>query len=70
MNLIPAEEADRLQSAHKIARTAMDGSDNKAPDLSPDVPFVVIELWFHELLYFLAWRDTKGRYKQTLLGVL
>lgn len=28
------------------------------------------ELWrFHELLYFLAWRELKVRYKQTLLGV-
>ncbi len=29
------------------------------------------ELWAHrELLYYLAWRDLKVRYKQTLLGVL
>jgi lipopolysaccharide transport system permease protein len=29
------------------------------------------ELWaFRELIYFLAWRDVKVRYKQTLLGVL
>jgi lipopolysaccharide transport system permease protein len=28
------------------------------------------ELWaYRELLYFLAWRDVKVRYKQTLLGV-
>src|SRR4029077_2766588 len=28
------------------------------------------ELWhFRALLYFLAWRDVKVRYKQTLLGV-
>ncbi len=28
------------------------------------------ELWdYKELLYFLAWRDIKLRYKQTLLGV-
>jgi lipopolysaccharide transport system permease protein len=27
------------------------------------------ELWrYHELLYFLAWRDVKVRYKQTVLG--
>ena len=27
------------------------------------------ELWkYHELLYFLAWRDIKVRYKQTVLG--
>lgn len=29
------------------------------------------DLWeYHELLYFLAWRDVKVRYKQTALGVL
>jgi lipopolysaccharide transport system permease protein len=29
----------------------------------------VAELWrFRELLYFLAWRDVKVRYKQTMLG--
>jgi lipopolysaccharide transport system permease protein len=28
------------------------------------------DLWrYHELLFFLAWRDIKVRYKQTLLGV-
>lgn len=29
------------------------------------------ELWeYHELLYFLVWRDIKVRYKQTALGIL
>ncbi len=29
------------------------------------------EIWrFRELLYFLAWRDVKVRYKQAILGVL
>src|SRR5215813_6436481 len=29
------------------------------------------ELWaYRELVYFLAWRDVKVRYKQTVLGVL
>ena len=29
------------------------------------------EIWrFRELLYFLAWRDIKVRYKQTVLGIL
>jgi lipopolysaccharide transport system permease protein len=28
------------------------------------------DLWqFHELLYFLVWRDIKVRYKQTILGI-
>jgi lipopolysaccharide transport system permease protein len=48
----------------------------------PDEPLVVVEpkkswawldlreLWLHrELLYFLAWRDIKVRYKQTALGL-
>jgi lipopolysaccharide transport system permease protein len=31
---------------------------------------VIREIWDHrELLYFLAWRDVKVRYKQTVLGV-
>jgi lipopolysaccharide transport system permease protein len=49
----------------------------------PDRPLLVLrpakgwpslqskDLWAHrELLYFLAWRDLKLRYKQTLLGVV
>jgi lipopolysaccharide transport system permease protein len=52
-----------------------------APSSSPALPHVQIrpskgwvalklgELWeFHELLYFLTWRDIKVRYKQTALG--
>lgn len=31
----------------------------------------LLELWeYRELFYFLAWRDMKVRYKQTVLGVL
>lgn len=34
------------------------------------VPLNIRELWEHrELLYFLAWRDLRVRYKQTLLGI-
>ena len=56
--------------------------DNPAPTPAPARPLVVVEpsksfsalglrdLWaYRELLYFLAWRDLKVRYKQTLLGV-
>jgi lipopolysaccharide transport system permease protein len=33
-------------------------------------PFDLRELWrYRELLYFLAWRDVKVRYKQTVFGV-
>src|SRR5512134_1864064 len=47
---------------------------------SPDLPVLTItggkrgfipvrEIWeFRELLYFLAWRDVKIRYKQTVIG--
>src|SRR5688572_14188273 len=32
---------------------------------------IIRELWdYRELFYFLAWRDAKVRYKQTVLGVL
>lgn len=35
------------------------------------VPLNLSELWaYRELLYFLAWRDIKVRYKQTVLGAL
>src|SRR5947207_13218249 len=34
------------------------------------VPLRLRDVWsYRELLYFLAWRDVKVRYKQTLLGV-
>lgn len=34
------------------------------------VPLNLAELWeYRELLYFLAWRDIKVRYKQTVLGI-
>ncbi len=35
------------------------------------ISFNVRELWhYRELIYFLAWRDIKVRYKQTALGIL
>jgi lipopolysaccharide transport system permease protein len=53
------------------------------PSILPEQPLVTIEpgrgfggawlreLWvYRELLFFLAWRDVKVRYKQTALGVL
>ncbi len=47
-----------------------------SPDLIVDIepssglrPINLRELWtYRELLYFLAWRDVKVRYKQTVLG--
>jgi len=35
------------------------------------VPLNLKDLWhYHELIYFLTWRDLKVRYKQSVLGVL
>ena len=56
--------------------------DNRATPISVESPYKMIikpsrswgplrlkELWqYHELLYFLIWRDIKVRYKQTVLG--
>jgi len=58
-------------------------AENRRPAISlPEKPLVTIKprrLWvalelhsvwtYHELLYFLVWRDVKVRYKQTVLGV-
>ncbi|MFL6334917.1 MAG: ABC transporter permease [Pyrinomonadaceae bacterium] len=83
MNFTPAEKAEALPPAAaqtaNPTETATPGPQG-APPL-PDEPLVVIEprrssfpfnprdLWaYHELLYFLAWRDVKVRYKQTALG--
>jgi lipopolysaccharide transport system permease protein len=65
-------------------RPAVPGQPTAASPLAPaadDAPVTVIEpkrgwlpvdfreLWqYRELLYFLAWRDIKVRYKQTVLG--
>ncbi|HVN59804.1 MAG TPA: ABC transporter permease [Gaiellaceae bacterium] len=42
--------------------------------VKPSRPFFSLDvrelLQYHELLYFLVWRDVKVRYKQTALGVL
>src|SRR6476659_1471707 len=38
--------------------------------VQPSLAFSPRDFWAHrELLYFLAWRDIKVRYKQTVLGV-
>lgn len=47
-------------------------ADERVIRLAPSRGWVSLrlgELWmYHELLYFLIWRDIKVRYKQTLLG--
>ena len=83
MNLTPANKANPLQSTAQIASTTQTAPPNQAPHPLSDRPLVVIEprgswlganlreLWaYHELLYFLTWRDVKVRYKQTVLGAL
>jgi lipopolysaccharide transport system permease protein len=85
LNLTPADKADKLRSAvtTQIIHTNPATSLNQASVLLSDTPLVVIEPQkfrlslnlrelgtYHELLYFLTWRDIKVRYKQTLLGVL
>jgi len=59
----------------------LEGSDEKGVRVASEAPVIVVkptkgwislkldELWqYRELLYFLAWRDIKVRYKQTALG--
>jgi len=63
------------------APTESSPTHDRSLPVTSDVPLVVIEpsrgwvpirlreLWeYRELLYFLAWRDIKVRYKQTVLG--
>ncbi|MDT4952911.1 MAG: lipopolysaccharide transport system permease protein [Acidobacteriota bacterium] len=69
-------------SAGTLGSTTIETATQSASQHNlPEEPLVVIEpsrgvkiglgdLWtYHELLYFLTWRDIKVRYKQTLLGV-
>ena len=78
MSSKPAENADALTPLTTRAEV-----QNDPPDAQTDAHLVIIEpptsrlnirlreLWlYHELLYFLAWRDIKVRYKQTFLGAV
>src|SRR5947209_17610797 len=70
-------------SAGTLGSTAVETTARSAPPHTlPDEPLSIIEpsqswaaldlraVWtYRELLYFLAWRDIKVRYKQTALGV-
>lgn len=82
MNLTPAPKANGRQSAaSETAFTSQDSSTNQVHShlhlpitvIEPNRSYLGVnfrELWhYHELLYFLAWRDIKVRYKQTILGV-
>jgi lipopolysaccharide transport system permease protein len=67
--------------AEPISTAAETPVKQSAPEAMPDLPVKVLvprsgwhmldlnELWrYHELLFFLTWRDVKVRYKQTLFG--
>jgi lipopolysaccharide transport system permease protein len=51
---------------------ALEASPRRIVRIHPSTSWVSLrlnELWeYHELLYFLVWRDIKVRYKQTVLG--
>jgi lipopolysaccharide transport system permease protein len=85
MRLTPTERADapRPTPPAQLAEAAESAPPPRTTAEQSAKPLVVIEpraaqfginlrdLWaYHELLYFLTWRDVKVRYKQTLLGVL
>ena len=70
---VEAPHEERLPASEDAAKPAADPTD--------DLPLTIIErrpswqivdlreLWrYHELLFFLTWRDVKVRYKQTVLG--
>lgn len=84
MGLSTKEDASALKTA--TTQPAINADPGSPPHFTqplPDEPVVVIEprrswgglglrdLWaYRELLFFLAWRDLKVRYKQTVLGVV
>lgn len=84
MGLSTKEDASALRTATTHPAVKADPeSPPPSTQLLPDEPVVVIEpsrswggiglrdLWaYRELLFFLAWRDLKVRYKQTALGVV
>ena len=66
---------------NEIGTSQSSPSDRAKKTILPEEPVITIRpnqkrfslneiLQFHELIYFLIWRDLKVRYKQTLLGVL
>jgi len=65
-------------SEHPLEARTLAASPLKSPEALPHIRLApsrgfralgLAELWaYRELLYFLAWRDIKVRYKQTLLG--
>src|SRR5262245_34757273 len=76
----PADVVEAPEVSEKTGLGSI-SEPSSSPATKPDLDLIIIErrsgwqwiqwkdLWRHrELLYFLAWRDFKVRYKQTLLG--
>src|SRR3974390_940555 len=60
-------------ATNTLSRVEAASAANTTTVIEPRRPFWDFELghlWeYHELLFFLVWRDVKVRYKQTALGV-
>src|SRR5262249_21343603 len=69
-----SQEPSLTVAAPKEEKPAPGGASTRIRVIEPgtvSLLHLVKELWrSRELLYFLAWRDLKVRYKQTALGVL
>jgi lipopolysaccharide transport system permease protein len=67
-----AQETQRTEAAPSSKAEAPDHAALQCTIIEPARSWQLInfrELWqFRELIFFLAWRDVKVRYKQTLLG--
>src|SRR5262249_49044394 len=68
------EAPDRFTSENGEKSTPAEHVDHPVTVIQPAYgwqPVNFREIWrFRELMYFLAWRDLKTRYKQTVLGGL
>src|SRR2546421_6368781 len=82
MDISTTDRLSALKSTTQTVKAPDPVDSHSSSEGWPEKPLVVIdpskssllvslrELWaYRELLFFLAWRDVKVRYKQTLLGV-
>src|SRR5438874_8998924 len=74
MNSMQIEPPDQLQAESIDSPPPAEPVDQLVTIIRPAhgwQPVNFREIWrFRELMYFLAWRDLKARYKQTVLGGL
>ena len=83
MSTTVTDKAAVIQPNKSASQALADGDHRIADATFEQQPLVVIEptkgwssinlgdIWrYRELLYFLAWRDVKVRYKQTVLGIV